>query len=1535
MDAHITEIAHHAINKKDTQAIDFDFDFNIISPDPISATQLYAQKHNVSLNAVLIATFAGLVYRYQNEEQFQIVLHVKKNLISAPLFSLELPLDDQVTASGLVDRVSSALEINGVHFDNIAPARLLEPFYCLYSSGDNSSGNITALFEISLDGNIIVSSLDSTSSDHYLKRWTEHFSILFSHMFSEPDQSISLLPLLSRQEQETLDQWSVSLVDPVIAQPQCLHQLFEHTVNAFGDNPALRCMGNELTYDEFNIKANALARYLRSHGVNTGDFIAILLPRALDVFIAIMGVLKAGAAYVPIDPRSPAERIGYILDDAQARLVITDTQLKNKNQLSCECVCVEDFPECLKAFSTHNLLPEETGVVPDDPAYIIYTSGTTGKPKGVVLMHKTVSNLIGGESNLFCVNNRDRIYQGFSISFDASVEEMWLAWYSGAVLVAATKAEALSGPDLVTFLQTEKITVFSTVPTQISMMQTPAESVRILILGGEECHLRAIEPWLDGKRKIYNTYGPTEATVIATCGECIREMKPGIGKPAPNYAVYILDRNLQPVPEGMYGELCIGGHCLAREYLNRPELTSKKFVTPPFTVGNGFPQRLYRSGDRARFASDGSLEFGGRIDSQIKLRGQRIELGEIEAALVKACDASQAAVALSTNAQGIQSLVGYLVSEKGKNIDEKRLKSALNSFLPSYMVPSKFCSVEELPVLPSGKVDRKRLASLQVEETREEIKLVQPRTGLEKTIHAAWAKFFDRKDISVTDNFFDLGGHSLLAANIISELRTQQGMGELPLQYMYQYRTIEEMAAAVEKNFSLQPHTIEAKESATSDQEQKLLWLRFILCGSSQAIALYPIFMLFSTPLLIPFVIDWFNPAIGVVAWAVVSFVSMLALLPVLTIVSIISKWLLIGRYKSGVYKLWGFFYLRFWFVSRLMDLVPTRMMRGTPFLVWYYRLMGARIGKNVHIGSDKFRVCDLVSIGDNSSINADAHLMAYRVTRGMLHIGSIAIGQECTVGTRSVLDENTVMKDHSELGELALLPSGMIVGEGEYWEGSPAAKTMGAANNSENIEQKSRNKASIFYLTVFACAFLSAVIIPCALLLPWIVAAFYLYVNTSLAYTLPATIPMAATYTISFCLAVAGIKKLIFPCDKESCYDIYSITYIRKWLVDTLVQMSLFTVQPLYATIYLPHWLRLLGAKIGKRAEISTVDHISADLLSLGDGSFIADSASVGPTVVRKGKMYVGKAEVGRRSFIGNSALIPIGTRIGDNCLVGVLSKPPQDTCRKIINNTNWLGSPPMVLPHRQESQKFKLRLTFDPPAYLVVLRGLIEFFKITMPAALTSCCYILSYWFVSEILGPVALLRWYIFFSPLVIFGGSLALALLTVVAKWLLVGRYRQVQIPLWSLYLWKNEFINSLCENMVYPLLTQMIQGTPFLPAYFRLLGSRIGKHVYMETTEITEFDLVRIGDNATLNYGCTIQTHLFEDRVMKMSNLHIEDSVTIGPMSVVLYDTHIRKGTVLDGLSLVMKGETLPSSTAWFGIPARSQPHMGADLQATD
>jgi non-ribosomal peptide synthetase-like protein len=345
------------------------------------------------------------------------------------------------------------------------------------------------------------------------------------------------------------------------------------------------------------------------------------------------------------------------------------------------------------------------------------------------------------------------------------------------------------------------------------------------------------------------------------------------------------------------------------------------------------------------------------------------------------------------------------------------------------------------------------------------------------------------------------------------------------------------------------------------------------------------------------------------------------------------------------------------------------------------------------------------------------------------------------------------------------------------------------------------------------------------------------------------------------------------------------------------------------------------MGAKIGWRAEISTVNQMSTDLLEIGEGSFLADSVSVGSPVVRNGTMFLRKITVGSKTFIGNSAVLACGDKVGNDSLIGVLSVPPHGPSSQEKDGSSWLGSPPMFLPKRQASQDFPSHLTFNPPLHLVLKRAGIEFFKICLPISFTSCLTGLFYKLIYDVL-LIERLHVVVLLAPLLLFGLMSLTLFITVFFKWTIIGKYKPSNKPLWSVFVWKSEFINSLCESMVYPLLVNMFLGTTFAPIFFRMMGSKIGKRVFMETTEITEFDLAHIHDEACLNTLVTVQTHLFEDRVMKMSDLTIGEGCSVGAMSVVLYDAVMEKGSTIDALSLIMKGETIPAGTRWEGSPAK-------------
>jgi non-ribosomal peptide synthetase-like protein len=382
----------------------------------------------------------------------------------------------------------------------------------------------------------------------------------------------------------------------------------------------------------------------------------------------------------------------------------------------------------------------------------------------------------------------------------------------------------------------------------------------------------------------------------------------------------------------------------------------------------------------------------------------------------------------------------------------------------------------------------------------------------------------------------------------------------------------------------------------------------------------------------------------------------------------------------------------------------------------------------------------------------------------------------------------------------------------------------------------------------------------------------------------------------------------------------VYSWFYLRKWLVDSLIRASVAVARPLYTTIYLPTWLRMLGAKIGVRAEISTVSQISPELVRIGDESFFADGSIIGGRHFFRGRIEIGESRIGRRSFVGNSAILPIGASLGEGCLLGCLSAPPERK-GKVPDGTDWVGSPSFRLPRRQKVGGFDDAVTYRPTRKLYAQRLLVDALRILIPGFLAGAWLVGLFVMLPVVLDAGALTT--LAALPLIALASSVAVALAVVAVKLALIPRFRPIVRPLWSPFVWFNEVINGAYESVAVPMLSPLL-GTPFFAMYLRLLGCSIGKSVFLNTTLFSEFDLVHVGDRVALNAGAVIQNHLFEDRIMKASTLFVEDDCSVGNMAVILYDTRMRRGAKIGPLSLLMKGEVVPESTDWLGIPTRPQ-----------
>jgi non-ribosomal peptide synthetase-like protein len=1313
--------------------------------------------------------------------------------------------------------------------------------------------------------------------------------------------------------------------DASLLRDERLAELFEAQSELRPNHTAVECGGTRLSYAEVERQANQLAHLLRSRGVGPGSFVALLLPRSADVYVAILAILKAGAAYVPLDPEYPADRIAWILGDCRVHTLITHSRLADALPLvSCHRICLDQAGDDLAAQPTGR--PRGARATSDDTCYVIYTSGSTGRPKGVEITHRSACHLVRAEGRLFGVGPEDRVYQGFSIAFDASVEEVWLAFFAGATLVAATAEMVRAGPALPALLAEARVSVLSCVPTLLSMMSDEVPGLRLLILGGEACPQDLVRRWHRPGRRIVNTYGPTEATVIATCADLHPERPVTIGHPLPNYRACILDpQTRRPVAPGEAGELHLGGVGLARGYVNRPELTADRFIPDPF-CGEASTERLYRTGDLVRLGASGEIEFLGRIDTQVKLRGFRIELSEIESALLQCPAVRGAVVALREAAAGLAQLAAYVVAREPGTADEAAIKSQLRAVLPAYMIPATVDELAALPTLPSGKVDRSALPApaAQRREANDEPH-DPPTTPREVKLVAAWKKLF-AAPVGRTDDFFlDLGGHSLLAATVVSQLRGEDEFHDLSVLDVYNYPTIAALAAEIDRRRARQGSGHGLPVAAPPKPSS----LIHALCAIAQLPGLYLVLGLYSLQWLAPYLVySWMTSDGHALRPSLLCSIGALVVLPPLMLgVAVVSKWTLIGRYVPGRYRVWGWFYLRWWLNERIASLAPTGFLAGTPLLPIYLRLLGARVGRNVHLATDDVGAADLVTIADHATIGEDAALNNATVEAGWLTIGSIEVGRRAFVGVRSVVGAGATLEDGGRLEDLSLLPAGACIPAGETWLGSPA-KPLPRERSPRPQPLNEPGVAAVRRAAILHG--LGVLVLPTTYLLallPGMLALVELAGRFGWQRSLLAAPLVAVSFVVLLALEIAAFKWLLLGRVKPGRYPLHGGFYLRKWFVDQLMGLSLDVLGPLYATLYLAPWYRLLGAKLGRDAEVSTACSASPDMLQIGDESFIADYVSLGAARVENGTIEIAPTVIGRRAFVGNSAAIPAGTRLGDGTLVGVLSAPPRGGGEggEVPADTSWLGSPAVFLPQRHVVDTFSEESTFKPTPKLYAQRYAIEFFRITLPVTvfvmLTSVLLHAVIHLRSRAGGGLTLPAIAALF-PLLYVAAGLAAVAFVVAAKWVLMGRYRAGEKPLWSPFVWRTELVTALHENLADAFLVGMLCGTPWVCWFFRLVGARIGRRVFLDTTCLTEFDLIRVGDDACINAAATLQTHLFEDRVMKLSTIEVGARCTVGTASVVLYDTTMTDGATLGDLSLLMKGESLPGETRWEGSPAR-------------
>ncbi len=821
---------------------------------------------------------------------------------------------------------------------------------------------------------------------------------------------------------------------PDFLRDETLVDIFDATAGQHGERIALKFRGRSISYAELANATKSAAAQLAALGVAPGDRVGVWCDQGPLVHAAMIGVMRAGAVYVPFHRDIPLERLALAIEDAGIKILVVD---KNTSAL-CEGLSTQQLILSEDLFDRDEPAAELQSrpfAQPGALAYIIYTSGSTGRPKGVMVSHAQASHWLRSEHSELGIHESDVVYQGFSPAFDMSIEEIWTSFLAGASLVVAEADVAKDVEAIGPFLREHAVTVLHAVPSLAGLIDPDVPALRLLNLGGEAVTEAVVSRWARPGFRIVNTYGPTEGTVSCTLGELRPDEPVTIGKPLPNYRIYITGDDGRLVPRGQAGELCIGGPSVATGYVGLPALNSERFKPDPFSAEGESGARMYRTGDRAMIGLDGQINFLGRLDGQVKIRGYRVELGEIEKVLDAAPNVKLASITTRTDAMDQTEIIGFVVPMQDQAFDIAELRKYLRKHLNSYMIPSQIHVVDALPRMASGKLDRQGLMA-KIVSRKVSNENFTPR---EQQLAGALRPLLGEVDLEPHSDFFDdLGGHSLLMAKFVSILRRRPDMAKISLRDIYRTRNLRALASLIDSQAAINEHApaIEAQTHSSGTN------LRYILCGAAQAVALIIIFGFVAAAWVTPFfayliTYEWTD---SILSSSLAAAISMFALPFVLLLGGIGGKWLIVGRIKAGDYPLWGAYYFRCWLVDRLVDLMPLGLLANSPLYAPVLAALGARIGNDVHLGSCTIGAIDLVTIGDGSSVGNGVHINNKMFDSHMMRVRPVVLGRNTYVGPSAVLNGGCQIGDHSEIGDMAQVAAGAEIGSGEIlgWFASP-----------------------------------------------------------------------------------------------------------------------------------------------------------------------------------------------------------------------------------------------------------------------------------------------------------------------------------------------------------------------------------------------------------------------------------------------------------------------------------------------------------------
>jgi len=772
-----------------------------------------SEAEGVSEYLLLLTAFNTLLTRYTRQDDIVVGAHVGRG---AEALAIRTDFSGELSFRQLLQRVTesarNACRYQDIPWDVLVKAvqpeqdasrhPIFQAAFAMEESGREAestalNGDLRLQIAMGTDGWAAEFTYSTDLFDAAtIARMAGHFAVLLHGIVENPGELIARLPLLTEPERHQLVvEWNSTQME--YPRNLCVHQMFEAQAARIPDATAIVFGSHSLTYAELDERSNQLARHLLELGAQPDGLVGICLERSLEMVVGLLGILKAGCAYVPLDPAYPSDRIAYMLENSEAPLLLTQASLVgNLPKGNSKAVLIDsDWAE----IGQQSAIRPELKLNPENRAYVIYTSGSTGKPKGVEIPHRAVVNFLTTMAEKPGLNGDDRLLAITTLSFDIAGLEMYLPLTQGASLEIVSREVAADGKQLLEKLTNSCATVMQATPATWRMLLeagwTGDRRLKILI-GGEAVSQKLAAQLLERAGSVWNVYGPTETTIWSTTSKLeVGQGAVTIGRPIGNTEIFILDKVLQPVPIGVAGELHIGGDGLARGYLKRPELTAEKFIAHP--LNPGVEARLYKTGDLVRYLPNGNIEFLGRIDHQVKIRGFRIELGEIETVLRQHPRINDCVVVAREDVPGDKRVVAYLVASGGAAAPTvSELRAFLKEKLPEYMLPSVFVTLERMPLTPNGKVDRRSLPAPSASDLAPQGSFAAPRDAVETQLAKIWESVLNVKPIGIRDNYFELGGHSLVAVRLMNRIVEDFGKN-LPIATLLQAPTIEQLANIV------------------------------------------------------------------------------------------------------------------------------------------------------------------------------------------------------------------------------------------------------------------------------------------------------------------------------------------------------------------------------------------------------------------------------------------------------------------------------------------------------------------------------------------------------------------------------------------------------------------------------------------------------------------------------------------------------------------------------------------------------------------